>query len=29
MTFLQLHIPSFPVAGFPGEEYALLKGMPD
>lgn len=29
MAFLQLHIPSFPIAGLPGEECALLTGVPD
>lgn len=29
MVFLTLHIPSFPIAGLPGEECALLKDVPD
>jgi hypothetical protein len=29
MIYLQLHIPSFPIAGFPGEECALLTTVPD
>lgn len=29
MTFLQIHIPSFPDAGLAGEECALLMMVPD
>jgi hypothetical protein len=29
MPFLQVHIPSFPISGLPGEECALLTDVPD
>ncbi len=29
MSLWQLHIPSIPNAGFPGEECALLTSVPD